>query len=152
MKRSPSFENLSPSYLFPEIERRKQEFLKHTPDADIISLGIGDTVLPLAPSIAKAMEKAASDLGTEKGYSGYIKDQGLLPLREAIGTKLYQGNVTPDEIFISDGAKCDIGRLQMLFKSARSVGLQDPSYPVYLDGSIVQGIQEIHLLVNVLPI
>ena len=146
MRRLASFKNLSPSYLFPEIERRKQEFLNNAPEADIISLGIGDTVLPLTPSIAQAMEKAAFDLAQEKGYSGYGKDQGLLPLREALAAKVYHGKIAPDEIFISDGAKCDVGRLQVLFKSARSVGLQDPAYPVYLDGSLIQGIQEIQLL------
>jgi LL-diaminopimelate aminotransferase len=146
MRRLASFKNLSSSYLFPEIERRKAEFLNTIPEADIISLGIGDTVLPLTSSIARAMEKAASDLAQETKYSGYGKDQGLLTLREALAAKVYHGKVTSEEIFISDGAKCDVGRLQMLFKSARSVGLQDPAYPVYLDGSLIQGIQEIHHL------
>lgn len=146
MKRLKTFEKLNSSYLFPEIERRKAAYLKNTPNAEMISLGIGDTVLPLSPSIANAMEKAANELGTEKGYSGYAREQGLLSLREAISEKLYQKEVQSDEIFISDGAKCDIGRLQLLFSSAHSVGLQDPAYPVYLDGSIMQGVERIHLL------
>lgn len=146
MKRLHAFENLSPSYLFPEIERRKKAFLKTFPDADLISLGIGDTVLPLPPSVSNAMKEAAHHLGTEEGYSGYIKDQGLLPLRKALSKQIYKENIAADEIFISDGAKCDIGRLQFLFNSAQSVGLQDPAYPVYFDGSVLQGIQNIHLL------
>ncbi|MGE0199019.1 MAG: LL-diaminopimelate aminotransferase [Simkaniaceae bacterium] len=146
MKRLSTFEKLPPSYLFPEIEKRKRAYLEKNPEADIISLGIGDTVLPLSPSIASAMERAARELGTEKGYSGYAKEQGLFPLREALSSKLYQGKITPDEIYISDGAKCDIGRLQILFSHAQSVGLQDPAYPVYWEGSILQGIQSLHLL------
>ncbi|NGX50497.1 MAG: LL-diaminopimelate aminotransferase [Chlamydiae bacterium] len=146
MRRLKSFEKLTPSYLFPEIERRKEQFLKRSPDAEIINLGIGDTVRPLPPPIAEAMERASHNLALEEGYSGYGKTEGLLSLREALSTKIYHGNIAPDEIFISDGAKCDTSRLQILLQRARSVGVQDPSYPIYLDGTILHGIKEIHAL------
>ena len=146
MKRLKTFNNLKPSYLFPEIEKRKAAYLKKYPHADIISLGIGDTVLPLDLDISKALEKASRDLGTKEGYTGYGKDQGLISLREAISEIVYEKNIKADEIFVSDGAKCDIARLQFLFKCAESVGLQDPAYPVYLEGSILQDIKNIQFL------
>ncbi len=145
LKRHAAFEKLSPSYLFPEIQRRKEVYLKENPGAQLISLGIGDTVLPLPPVIAEALAKAALELGTEKGYSGYGKEQGLQPLREGLVSRFYP-HLSPDEIFISDGAKSDLGRLQALFGGSLTVGIQDPAYPVYLDGSILQGVQEIKLL------
>lgn len=146
MKRLKSFSRLSSSYLFPEIKRRTEAFRKDHPDADFINLGVGDTVLPLSPYVSKELQKAAADLGTQKGYSGYGQDQGLPSLRKSIAENIYRGNILSEEIFISDGAKCDIGRLQVLFSGARSVGLQDPAYPIYLEGSILQGIEKIHLL------
>ena len=85
-------------------------------------------------------------MGTVEGYLGYGQDQGLYCLREKIAHLVYRDQITPDEIFISDGAKCDIGRLQMLFGSQVRVGLQDPAYPVYYDGSFLQGVRAIHFL------
>ncbi len=145
IKRLEAFQLLSPSYLFPEIERRKELFLKENPKVKLKNLGIGDTVLPLPVSIATALAKASTDLGTFEGYSGYGKGQGLLSLREKIRDYFYP-HLSVDEIFISDGAKSDIGRLQTLFGGEITVGLQDPAYPVYLDGSILQGIKKIKLL------
>jgi len=146
MKRLPSLEKLNTSYLFFEIEKRKRRFLCDHPNVDIVDLGIGDTIFPLPSSIAKAMEKGAFDLSQEEGYSGYGQAQGMVRLRQILATNIYHEKITPDEIFISDGAKCDIGRLQILFNNARSVGLQDPTYPVYLDGSMIQGIPKVYHL------
>lgn len=146
MRRLVNFTKLDPFFLFSEVERRKNKFLNSVPEADIISLGIGDTVLPLTHSIAQAMAGAASDLSSREDYSGYGADQGLLALRELLSDRVYHGEVASDEIFISDGAKCDVGRLQMLFSNARSVGVQNPSYPPYLDGSLIHGIKKIHPL------
>ena len=73
-----------------------------------------------------------------EGYSGY-QDEGILSLREKISEVFYKNQFTPDEIFISDGAKCDIGRLQLLFGAGTQVAVQDPSYPVYVDGSVLVG-------------
>lgn len=146
VKRRRSFADLKKGYLFPEIARRKALFLKDNPQAKIISLGVGDTVLPLASSIASALQKSASSMGTLEGYSGYGQDQGMSELRKKIASHHYQDRINPDEIFISDGAKCDIGRLQVLFGHEVSIGLQDPAYPVYYDGSILQGVKTVHFL------
>lgn len=146
VKRRFVFQQLPENYLFPEINRRKQLFLEKNPSANLISLGVGDTVKPLPSHIVSKMEKAAASLGTKEGYHGYGKDQGLLELREKLIARFYEGKIASDEVFISDGAKCDIGRLQMLFGGERSVAIQDPAYPVYLEGSILQGINRITLM------
>lgn len=146
VKRNPHFNQLKAHYLFPEILQRKQQFMAKNPQARILSLGIGDTTEPIPPSIAHAMEHAAAKLGTLSGYTGYGPEQGLKELREKIAHKIYQDRIHPDEIFISDGSKCDIGRLQLLFGHNASIAVQDPVYPVYLDGSLIHGVQKIHLM------
>lgn len=143
MKRNPNLAQLKANYLFPEINLRKKQFLEEHPEAALISLGIGDTTEPIPSSIANALAKSAADLGTRKGYSGYGPEQGSKELREKISSKLYFDLIKPDEIFISDGAKCDLGRLQTLFGRDISIAVQDPAYPVYIDGSLIQGINEI---------
>lgn len=143
MKRNPHFEALKSLYLFPLIHRKKLEFLKANPEADVISLGIGDTTEPIPRSIVDSMMQAADSLGTPSGYVGYGPEQGMSELREKIALHIYHNNINPADIFISDGAKCDIGRLQMLFGQNISVALQDPVYPVYLDGSVMQGVKQI---------
>ncbi|QVL56782.1 MAG: LL-diaminopimelate aminotransferase [Simkaniaceae bacterium] len=145
IKRLDVFQALSPSYLFPEINRRKELFLKEHSEVKLTNLGIGDTVLPLPQAVADALSKASAELGTPQGYSGYGKDQGDSELRQKI-RETYYPHLSIDEIFISDGAKSEIGRLQTLFGGEIVVGLQDPAYPVYLDGSILQGAKKIHFL------
>lgn len=140
VKRRQVFQKLPESYLFPEIHRRKKLFLEENPTAKLISLGVGDTVKPLPSYIAKQMERASALLATSEGYHGYGEEQGLLELREKICDRFYPGRIAPNEVFVSDGAKCDLGRLQMLFGGKVKVAVQDPAYPVYLEGSILQGI------------
>jgi LL-diaminopimelate aminotransferase len=130
--------NLKSGYLFPEIARRRREFAAAHPDAKIISLGVGNTTEPVLPHINEGLVEGARRLGTVAGYSGYA-DEGFEELRRRISEVYYQGKFGVDEIFISDGAKCDIGRLQMLFGSGVNVAVQDPSYPVYVDGSVLAG-------------
>ncbi|MBI5390672.1 LL-diaminopimelate aminotransferase [Candidatus Woesearchaeota archaeon] len=137
--RNPHLAKLASGYLFPEINRRKREFLVHHPEAKIISLGIGNTTEPLSPHIAHALAYAAQHLATREGYSGYGDEQGLPALREKIAHVLYKGSINPDEVFISDGAKCDLGRLQLLFGCQATIAVQDPTYPVYVDGSVLIG-------------
>jgi len=139
VKRNANIAKLQAGYLFPEINRRKEEFLEKNPDAKIISLGIGDTTEPITPQIAKALINSASGLGTKEGYSGYGAEQGLAELREKIASKIYNGIVSDEEIFVSDGAKPDIGRLQLLFGDNVTVAVQDPAYPVYVDSSVMFG-------------
>lgn len=143
VKRNPNFTELSNRYLFPEIQARKSLFLQKNPDAKIISLGIGDTTEPIPHSIAQGLIKKAEALATRDGYSGYSPEQGIEKLRCDIAAQYYKSKVCPDEIFISDGTKCDIGRLQQLFGSDITIAVQDPSYPVYVDGSIIEGVKNI---------
>ena len=115
IRRNPNIANLAAGYLFPEIARRRREFALAHPDASLISLGIGDTTEPLPPHIAAGLVDYARGLATGEGYSGYGDEQGAAALRERIATVFHEGRVQPDEVFVSDGAKCDVGRLLLLF-------------------------------------
>ena len=139
LSRNKAFENLTAGYLFPEVAKRRRLYQEKHPDAKIISLGIGNTTEPLTPHITKAMVDYAAGLGTESGYSGYGDEQGLTELREKIASVLYKGMASADEVFISDGAKCDIARIQTLFGAGVELAVQDPAYPVYVDGSVIVG-------------
>ncbi|MDR1029700.1 MAG: LL-diaminopimelate aminotransferase [Treponema sp.] len=138
ISRNPCLANIKAGYLFPEIAKRRREFAAAHPEAKIISLGVGNTTEPILPHINRGLVEGARQLGTVTGYSGY-SDEGLLSLRERISQVFYRGRFKADEIFISDGAKCDIGRLQLLFGAGTKVAVQDPSYPVYVDGSVLIG-------------
>lgn len=137
--RNENFGKLQAGYLFPEIGRRRNAYLEKNPGADIISLGVGDTTMPIPPHICKALSEGAASLGTKEGYSGYGAEQGMGVLREKISKVLYNGSIAPDEVFVSDGAKCDISRLQQVFGSNATVAVQDPSYPVYVDTAVMGG-------------
>ena len=139
IKRNTGFKNLTAGYLFPEVARRRREYQEKNKDAKIISLSIGNTTEPLPKFIAKAMVDYSMSLSTLEGYSGYGDEQGNSALRAKIAEVWYKGMATPDEVFISDGAKCDIARIQTLFGSKVKVAVQDPSYPVYVDGSVIIG-------------
>ena len=143
VRRNPCIANIKAGYLFPEIAKRRREFAAAHPDARIISLGVGNTTEPIPAHISAALVEGARRLGTVEGYSGY-QDEGLAELREKISRVFYGGKFSANEIFISDGAKCDIGRLQLLFGSATGMAVQDPSYPVYVDGSVLVGAAKGH--------
>lgn len=136
---NPNFAKLPKTYLFSEINQRVSDFLKQKPDANLIRLGIGDTTEPLEKEICDTLSQAAHELGTFEGYRGYGAYEGIPELREAIAEEVYQNLVSSDEIFISDGSKCDIGRLQLLFDDEITIAVQDPAYPVYIDTSILMG-------------
>jgi len=138
INRNQNIANLKAGYLFPEIAKRRREFAAAHPEAKIISLGVGNTTEPILPHINKGLVEGAKKLGTVKGYSGY-QDEGMAQLREKISSVFYKGKFSIDEVFISDGAKCDIGRLQTLFGAGTKIAVQDPSYPVYVDGSVLAG-------------
>ena len=139
INRNSGLENLTAGYLFPEVARRRREYLAAHPDAKIISLGIGNTTEPLPQYIAKKMSDYVMGLATKEGYSGYGDEQGLTELRNKIAEVFYPNLVSGDEVFISDGAKCDIARIQTLFGKDVKVAVQDPAYPVYVDGSVIVG-------------
>jgi LL-diaminopimelate aminotransferase len=138
--RNPCIANIKAGYLFPEIAKRRREYAAAHPEAAgrIISLGVGNTTEPVPPHIDKGLTEGARRLGTAEGYSGYT-DEGFEELRKKISAVFYKGAFTAGEVFISDGAKCDIGRLQLLFGAKTPVAVQDPSYPVYVDGSVLIG-------------
>jgi LL-diaminopimelate aminotransferase len=147
IRRNPCIANIKAGYLFPEIAKRRRDYAAAhpetaRPEARIISLGVGNTTEPILPHIDRGLVEGARRLATVEGYSGY-QDEGLPELREKIAAVFYKNTAGPaptiEEIFISDGAKCDIGRLQLLFGAAAPVAAQDPSYPVYVDGSVLTG-------------
>jgi LL-diaminopimelate aminotransferase len=138
VKRNPCIVNIKAGYLFPEIAKRRREYAAAHPEAKIISLGVGNTTEPILPHIDRGLTEGARRLGTVEGYSGYA-DEGFESLRERISEVFYRGQFTKEEVFISDGAKCDISRLQLLFGAGTKVAVQDPSYPVYVDGSVLIG-------------
>lgn len=141
VERNPNFAKLAGGYLFPEIGRRRTAYLEANPEmADkLISLGIGDTTQPIPDHILSGLTTGASKLGTKDGYSGYGAEQGMGDLREKIAKTLYNGLIEADEVFVSDGAKCDIMRLQQMFGAGVTSAVQDPSYPVYVDTSVMMG-------------
>jgi len=139
--RNPNFAKLVGGYLFPEIGRRRTAYLEENPEmADrLISLGIGDTTMPIPPHILSGLVEGATKLGTQDGYTGYGAEQGRGELREKIASVLYKGIIDPEEVFVSDGAKCDIMRVQQMFGNNVVSAVQDPSYPVYVDTSVMMG-------------
>lgn len=141
VKRNVNFAKLQGGYLFPEIGRRRTAYLKQNPEMSnrIISLGIGDTTQPIPKHILSGLINGASKLGTKDGYTGYGAEQGMAALREQIASKLYNGIIDPQEVFVSDGAKCDIMRIQQVFGPNVVSAVQDPSYPVYVDTSVMMG-------------
>jgi len=141
VERNENFAKLAGGYLFPEIGRRRNAYLEANPEmADrLISLGIGDTTMPIPPHILSGLVEGAKKLGTQEGYSGYGAEQGQALLREKIAKVLYNDLVDPSEVFVSDGAKCDIMRVQQMFGTKVKSAVQDPSYPVYVDTSVMMG-------------
>lgn len=137
--RNQNLSKLHSGYLFLEIAKRKKAFLEKNPNAKLISLGIGDTTEPIPYPIAKGLKEKAESLMTVEGYQGYGWEQGQQPLREKIASRLYHGKVDADEVFVSDGSKCDIGRLQLMFGSRSTTAVQDPTYPAYVDTGVIVG-------------
>ena len=138
-----NFLKLQAGYLFPEIGRRRRAFAAANPDAKIISMGIGDVTQPLAPAVVGAMKKAVEQMGRVDGVHGY--DDGGVGyefLRRAIAENDFASRgvrIDIDEIFISDGAKCDTGNIQELFNLDNVVAVSDPVYPVYVDTNVIAG-------------
>ena len=136
------FLKLKAGYLFPEIGRRVAAFSKANPDAKIIRLGIGDVTEPLVPAVIEAMQKAVDEMARHETFRGYGPEQGYGFLREAIVENDYKSRgmaVEADEIFVSDGAKCDTGNLQEIFGLDNTVAVTDPVYPVYVDTNVMAG-------------
>jgi len=133
---------LQAGYLFPEIGRRVSEFIAANPDKKVIKMGIGDVTQPLVPSVVKAFHDGVDEMAKGKTFKGYGPEQGYEFLREAIAKNSYQDNgidISADEIFVSDGSKCDTGNIQDIFGSDNKIAICDPSYPVYVDTTVMSG-------------
>lgn len=133
---------LEDNYLFTDISKKINVFKASHPKANIISMGIGDVTRPLCPAVTEAMHKAVDDMSRKESFHGYGPEQGYMFLREAIAKHDFQArgaHITPDEIFISDGAKGDTGNIGELVRWDNSMGVADPVYPVYIDSNVMCG-------------
>lgn len=133
---------LQSSYLFVEIASRVSSYQKENPDANIIRMGIGDVTLPLPQVCVQAFHEGIKEMASDATFRGYGPEQGYAFLREKIAVNDYQSrgaDIHPDEIFVSDGAKCDTGNIQELFATDIRLAIPDPVYPVYLDTNVMAG-------------
>jgi LL-diaminopimelate aminotransferase len=134
--------DLAAGYLFPEIGRRVAAFAEANPSARIIRLGIGDVTRPLPPAVVAALTKAVAEMGDARTFKGYGPEQGYRFLRELIARNDYQERgaaVDPEEVFVSDGSKCDCGNIQEIFAPDTRIAVADPVYPVYVDSTVMGG-------------
>ena len=137
-----NFLNLQDSYLFSTIAKKVAEYSKKNPEKEIIKLGIGDVTKPIVSACIEAMHKAVDEIGTSEGFKGYGPEQGYEFLRNAIVENDYKSrgvDIKPDEIFVSDGAKCDCGNIVDIFAQDNKVAITDPVYPVYIDTNVMSG-------------
>ena len=142
IKINDNYKKLQASYLFSDIARKVAEFQKNNPDKDVIKMGIGDVTRPLPSVCIEAMHSGINDLSDMKTFHGYGPEQGYEFLREPIAEHDFRSRgaeISADEIFISDGAKCDTGNFQELFSADTVVALPDPVYPVYSDTNVMAG-------------
>ena len=142
IKINENFMNLQDSYLFSTIAKKVAEYTEKNPDKKVIKLGIGDVTRPIVPAVIRAMKKAVEEQGTQEGFRGYGPEQGYDFLRKAIVENDYKSRgieIEEDEIFVSDGAKCDCGNIVDIFAQDNKVAITDPVYPVYLDTNVMSG-------------
>tara|TARA_Y100001968_G_scaffold132178_1_gene120635 strand:- start:6041 stop:7282 length:1242 start_codon:yes stop_codon:yes gene_type:complete len=133
---------LKAGYLFPEIARRVKSFSSENPDLNLIRLGIGDVTEPLPKACCEAMKLAVEEMGTSAGFHGYGPEQGYSWLRESIATCDYQKRgceISSEEIFVSDGSKCDSSNILDILGEDNRIAVTDPVYPVYVDSNVMTG-------------
>lgn len=141
MKVNKNYKNIAQSYLFSTIAQKVNEFTKNNPDKKVIRLGIGDVTLPLCKAVVEALKSASDEMGVQETFRGYGPEQGYDFLKDEI-QKYYAGHsvdLDSDEIFISDGAKSDLGNILDLFDKDNTVLVPDPVYPVYVDTNTMAG-------------
>jgi len=142
IKINEHFLKLKAGYLFPEISRRVAAYQQAHPDQKIIRLGIGDVTLPLPPAVIEAFAAGVAEMANAQPFKGYGPEQGYNFLREAIQANDYQSrgvSIELDEIFVSDGSKCDTGNIQEIFGLDNVIAVTDPVYPVYVDTNVMAG-------------
>ena len=130
------------SYLFAAVAKKVAAFQEANPEKEIIRLGIGDVTQPLVPAVIEAMHKAVDEMGAANTFRGYAPERGYDFLREVIAKNDFKDrgcDISADEIFISDGAKCDSANIQEIFGLNNTVAVCDPVYPVYLDSNVMAG-------------
>ncbi len=130
------------SYLFSNIAKKVNAFTEANPDKSIIRLGIGDVTQPLAPAIIKSLHSAVDEMAVRESFHGYAPDLGYEFLRSAVAKNDYKDRgcqIEADEIFVSDGAKCDSGNIQEIFSKDNKIAVCDPVYPVYVDTNVMAG-------------
>lgn len=141
-KINDNYLKLPGSYLFSTIGKKVAAFTEANPDKNIIRLGIGDVTQPLAPAIITALHDAVDEMADAKTFHGYAPDLGYEFLRNAIAKNDYADrgcSIAADEIFVSDGAKCDSGNIQEIFSVDNKIAVCDPVYPVYVDTNVMAG-------------
>jgi LL-diaminopimelate aminotransferase len=139
---NPYYDRLPGSYLFSTIAKKIKEYQGTHENADIIRLGIGDVTTPIIPAAIEAMHKAVNEMGVKCTFRGYGPEQGYDFLREAIIRGEYTARgieMDPDDVFVSDGSKCDVANIQELFSADAKIAIPDPVYPVYLDSNVMAG-------------
>jgi LL-diaminopimelate aminotransferase len=137
-----NYTKLKASYLFADIAKRVNAYVAANPDKPIIRLGIGDVTEPLPPVCIEALHAATDEMANRATFKGYGPEQGYAFLREAVAQHDYAArgcNIAPDEIFISDGSKCDCGNIQEIFATDVRLAIPDPVYPVYVDTNVMAG-------------
>ncbi len=141
MKINTNFDNIAQSYLFSTVAKKQREFSASHPDADIIKLSIGDVTRPLCPAVISALHSAVDDQSKQESFHGYGDEQGYGFLHKAIVDyyKTHDVSLDTNEIFISDGAKSDLGNILDLFAKENTVLVPDPVYPVYVDTNVMAG-------------
>lgn len=141
-KVNDNYLKLPGSYLFSTIGRKVSAYKEANPDKEVISLGIGDVTQPLAPAIIDSLHKAVDEMAVKETFKGYAPDLGYEFLRSAIAKNDYAARgaeIAIDEIFVSDGAKCDSGNIQEIFAVDNKIAVCDPVYPVYVDTNVMAG-------------
>ncbi|MBR1619784.1 LL-diaminopimelate aminotransferase [bacterium] len=150
MKVNKNYQNIAQSYLFSTIAKKVNEYINLHPDKKIIKLGIGDVTLPLCNSVVNALKEASDEMGVKETFRGYGPEQGYEFLKSSI-KKYYKGHgveLENDEIFISDGAKSDLGNILDLFDKDNTVLVPDPVYPVYVDTNTMNGRKIVYINAN----
>lgn len=150
MKINENYANLEQSYLFSTIAKKVNEYAAQNPDKKVIKLGIGDVTLPLCKAVTEALHKAVDEMGVQATFRGYGPEQGYDFLRKAVQKYYAKRNVELelDEIFISDGAKSDLGNILDLFSKDNTVLVPDPVYPVYVDTNVMAGRKVVYVDAN----
>ncbi|MEI7026771.1 LL-diaminopimelate aminotransferase [Paenibacillus sp. y28] len=141
-KINQNYLQLQGSYLFSEIAKRRTKFISENPNAQIISLGIGDVTRALPQSVLTGLHNAVDELASEKSFRGYGPEQGYDFLINAIIEHDYKTRgvtLNSNEVFVSDGSKCDVGNIQEIFSGDSIIAVQDPVYPVYVDSNVMAG-------------